>query len=716
VAAAVHSNSKAGLNSSSTTVRHVGNLRPIADRAAACRLIRSNRKQLLSILAIFLVAGCSSRPRPDKTTSTEQLPLRPLNVVVVTIDTLRADRLRCYGYANIETPVLDGIAERGVLFENAVAQSPLTPPSHASIFTGQNPTVHKVRNTGGFVLQSSARPLARILQEQGWDTAAFVGSAVLKKLFGFDNGFSVYDDEMPRPGGRTEFRDDPERNASAVVNRAIQWLHARPSGKPFMLWVHLYDPHIPYSPPPEFANKYRNRPYDGEIAYTDSQLGRLVAALEAKAPQDKTIVGVLSDHGESLGEHGEHTHGVFIYDSTLRIPFLIAGPGVPAGVRVKQQARSIDFLPTVLELMGGAKPANVQGLSLVPAFSGKAVATGVAYAETLYPKMNMNWSELRAIRTDRWKYIRAPRPELYDLTSDPREENNVIDRHAQEAKRFEAQLKDVISPGGNGTEKVGTAMVDERVLEQLKSLGYVGAPAGRSYELTGTGKDPKDAVAILKLIDEAESGSSRAPESKRIELLKQALSKDPQNPSLYYQLGGRLEKNGRYDEALQLYRTALKKGIESGRLHSRIADLLLRRGDKDAAIPEYEQAANINPADLDSQSNLATAYLEKGRIADAERVFKWILTSDASYSAAQNGLGLISIQKQDATAARRYFERAVELDPDLVEAHMNLGILYTMAGERARARASFETFLAKASPAQYGNIIPRVRQELAALR
>jgi tetratricopeptide (TPR) repeat protein len=263
---------------------------------------------------------------------------------------------------------------------------------------------------------------------------------------------------------------------------------------------------------------------------------------------------------------------------------------------------------------------------------------------------------------------------------------------------------------------VDTAMLDERVMDQLKSLGYLSGAGGRSYELAGTGIDPKDAVGILQLIDEAESGETTLPEPKRIELLRQALAKDPQNPSLYYQLGGRLEKNGRYDEALQLYRTALSKGIESGRLHSRIADLLLRRGEKDQAIVEYEKAAQINPADLDSQNNLATAYLEKGRVADAERVFKWILTNDGDYPAAQNGMGLVAIQKQDPNGARGYFERAAQLDPDLVEVHMNLGLLYEMAGDRPRARSSFETFLAKASPAQYGSIIPRVRQELAALK
>jgi tetratricopeptide (TPR) repeat protein len=425
---------------------------------------------------------------------------------------------------------------------------------------------------------------------------------------------------------------------------------------------------------------------------------------------------VLSDHGESLGEHGEHTHGIFIYDSTLRIPFIMAGPGIPAGLRLKQQARTIDFLPTLLDVMGGRAPSYVQGVSLVPAFSGKTAATDISYAETLYPKMNMNWSELRAIRTNRWKYIRAPRPELYDLASDPGETNNIIRQHAPEVQKFEAQLHNIAPPGQNGTEKVDTAMLDERVMDQLKSLGYLSGAGGRTYELSGTGIDPKDAVDILDLIDAAESGETNLPEPKRIELLRQALAKDPQNPSLYYQLGGRLEKNGRYDEALQLYRTALSKGIESGRLHSRIADLLLRRGEKDPAIVEYEKAAQINPADLDSQNNLATAYLEKGRLADAERVFKWILTNDGDYPAAQNGMGLVSIQKQDPTAARGYFERAAQLDPELVEVHMNLGLLYEMAGDRSRARASFETFLAKASPAQYGNIIPRVRQELAGLK
>ncbi|HXF25969.1 MAG TPA: sulfatase-like hydrolase/transferase, partial [Bryobacteraceae bacterium] len=580
-------------------------------------------------------------------------------------------------------------------------------------FTGQYPTVHHVRNTGGFILPSSARPLARILQEQGWDTAAFVSAAVLKKIFGFNNGFAVYDDQLPRPGNAEEFREDPERRAGDTVDRALQWLNTQ-SGKPYFLWVHLYDPHMPYNPPGAFAQEYRDRPYDGEIAYADEQLGRLFDAVQKKSPSGKTIVAVLSDHGESLSDHGEFTHGVFLYDSTLRIAFMMSGPGIPAGLRVKQQVRSVDFLPTILAMLGGSAPANVQGLSLVPVFSGKPVATDISYEETLYPKMALGWAELRAIRTNKWKYIRAPKPELYDLIHDPGETANVIAQHPEQVQKFEAQLNKIV--GNGGSEKVEANMVDQRVMDQLKSLGYLSGFSPRQYDLNGQGIDPKDRVGVLKLLYLAEDSRSHLPEERRIALLQEALRQDPTNPSLYYQLGGELEKTGQYETALHLYETALNKGIDNGRLHSRIADLALRRGDKDRAIAEYEKAARFNPSDLESQTNLATAYLEKGRVADAERVFQFVLANDPDYAAAQNGMGLIAIQKHDAAAARQYFEKAVQMDPDLMEAQMNLGLIYEMSGDRARARACFEKFLAKASRTQYASIIPKVKQELATLQ
>src|ERR1035437_7670997 len=668
----------------------------------------SSRKALWWCLcALAAGVGChrSGEPAPQ--------PPRPLNVVVITIDTLRPDHLHCYGYAAIETPTLDRIAKSGVLFENGVTQTPLTPPSHASIFTGLNPPTHKVRDTGGFVLSPSTPTLASLLQQRGWDTAAFISSSVLKKRFGFDHGFAVYDDRMPRPGKGHEFLEDAERRAGDTVDRAVDWLEKR-SDKPFFLWVHVYDPHTPYDPPAPYREEYKDRPYDGEIAYADRELGRLMDSLRRHSPPEKTLVAVLSDHGESLGEHGEYSHGVFLYDSTLRIAFLLSGPGVPSGLRVTQQARTIDFLPTILELIGSPAPAGIEGASLVPFFSGKDADTAISYAETLYPKINLGWAELRGIRTNQWKYIRAPRPELYDLSRDPGETNNVLAEHSSEVRKLEAQL--AAASRSAGPEKVETTPMDERTLAQLKTLGYTSGFSPRSFSLNGQGVDPKDRVAVLKLMDAAEQTRSPLSEPRRIELLQQAVRLDPTNPLLYYSLGAKLEKSGRYDEAMKLYRMAAEKGIENGRLRSRLGDLLVRSGKKAEAIAEYEKAALLDPADVASQANLANAYLELGRLADAERVYKAIVAIEPSSSAAQNGLGVLAIQRQDGTAARGYFEKAVELDPDMVEAHLNLGLLYQIAGDRGRARACFEQFLAKASPRQYAAVIPKVRAALAELQ
>jgi choline-sulfatase len=663
-------------------------------------------RPLLCCLCIAAAALLASCKRSENNGGSGATPaMRPLNLLVVTIDTLRPDHLHCYGYSKIESPNLDAIARDGVLFENAVTQAPLTPPSHASIFTGLNPPAHHVRDTGGFVLQPSTITLATILQQQGWDTAAFISSAVLKKLFGFNQGFAVYDDQMPKPGKGHEFDEDAERRAGETVDHAVRWLEAQ-SGKPYFLWVHVYDPHAPYQPPSPFREKYKERLYDGEIAYADHELGRLFDAVRKKSPGN-TLIAVLSDHGESLGEHGEYTHGVFLYDATLRIVFLLSGPGVPAGARIQSQARTIDFLPTILALMGGQPPVAVQGVSLTPCFAGKDSAT-LSYAETLYPKINMGWAELRAIRTNRWKYIRAPKPELYDLSQDPGETHNVIQGHEAEVRKFEARLNSVI--GSDGVEKVATSVVDERTLSQLKSLGYVSGFVSRSYDLKGQGIDPKDRTGVLKLLETVESGGLPMP--RRIEMLRKALAEDAADPHIYYELGAAYEKAGRSADAMKLYRSAIANGIQSGRLHSRLADLLVRAGQKDEAIPEYEKAAQFNPADLQSQANLATAYMEKGRLGDAERVYKWTLSIDPGYGTAYNGLGVIAIQRRDTATARGYFEKAVQLDPELADADLNLGLIYKMAGDRARARECFQAFLAKASPEQYGQVIPQVRQEL----
>jgi len=665
----------------------------------------------LCVAALLVLGACQSSSQKSVPASAGARAPGPLNLVLVTIDTLRADRLGCYGYSKIETPNLDQFAQRGVVLENAVAQAPLTAPSHASMLTGMYPTVHKVRDTGGFVLQPSNTTVAAILHQQGWDTAAFVGASVLKKSFGFNQGFAVYDDQMPKPGASKMASEYPERRAGEVVDRAIAWLGSQ-SGKPFFLWVHVFDPHSPYDPPAPFREKYAGRLYDGEVAYTDQQLGRLLETVGKKSPPENTLIAVLSDHGESLSEHGEYTHGVFLYDATLRIAFLLGGPGVPKGLRVKQQARTIDLLPTLLELMGIKAPQGAQGASLRPAFAGKEVPTAYSYAETLFTKINMGWAELRGIRTNRWKYIRAPKPELYDLVQDPAETTNVIAGRPAEAQELEAKLKAVT---GN-VEKVETAVVDRRTVEQLKSLGYLGGFSQRQYTLTGKGIDPKDRIEVLRLLYFAVSPDAGAPSSRRTAMLRQALTADPTNPTVYYHLGDEYGKAGRHNEAFKLYRDGISRGIRTGWIFSRLGWLYLQQENKDEAIASYERAAQLNPSDCESLSDLATAYLETGKVVDAERVYKWSLATDEEYAPAHNGLGLVAIRKQDLPAARGHFEKAVQLDPDLLEAQLNLGRIYKIMGAKARARACFKAFLAKASPAEYGEIIPKVREELAALQ
>jgi arylsulfatase A-like enzyme/Flp pilus assembly protein TadD len=640
----------------------------------------------------------------------QSVPPPQLNLLLVTIDTLRPDRLGCYGNSKIETPNLDQLAKKGVLFENAITPTPLTAPSHASMFTGVNPTVHKVRDTGGFILPTAQRTLAEILQQQGRDTAAFVGSAVLKKHFGLNAGFAVYDDEMPKTVAANIAGEFPERRAGAVVDRAIAWLGSQ-SGKPFFLWVHLFDPHSPYDPPAAFREKYRGRLYDGEIAYTDQQLGRLFAAVAKKAPAGNTLIGVLSDHGESLGEHGEYTHGVFLYDSTLRVAWMLSGPGVPSSMRIKSQAQTIDLLPTVLELMGVKAPAGIQGSSLTPAFKGKPVEAP-AYLETLYPKLNLGWAELRGIRTNRWKYIRAPKPELYDIAMDPGETTNVIASHPADVQQMESHLKNRAA----GVEKVETTMVDQRTMAQLKSLGYLGGSSGHEYTLTGKGIDPKDRIEVLKLLYLAVSPDARTPAAQKIPMLRRALAADAGNPSIYYHLGDAYGKTGQSSEAMKLYQEAIRNGLRNAWLFSRLGFLYLQQGNKDEAIVSYERAAQLNPSDSDSLNDLGMAYLETGRAADAERVFQWSLAADDRSALAYNGLGLVAIEKQDMSAARTAFEKAVHFDPDLLEAQLNLGRIYKMAGDNARARACFEAFLAKARPAEYGPVIAKIKAELAGMQ
>jgi arylsulfatase A-like enzyme/Flp pilus assembly protein TadD len=673
------------------------------------RLISPGRVSITGFCTLVLLALLSCKSSPKKEAA--EAVLKPVNIVLITLDTVRADHLHCYGYENIKTPTIDGLAARGVLFEKAVAQTPLTQPSHASMFTGTNPNVNHVRDTGGFALQPSSVTLATILRRHGWNTAGFISATVLKRIFGFAQGFTTYDDQLLQGISNMEIIARP---ANVTVDHAINWLNVQPD-KPFFMWVHLYDAHKPYDPPAEFRRQYPGGLYDAEIAFEDQQLGRLLSVVYKKSPADKTMVVLLSDHGEGLGQHGEEEHGVFLYDSTVRIAWIMAGPGIPAGVQVRQQAREIDLLPTVLDLMGGKVSSTVQGTSLAPAFSGKPVNTTYSYEETLYPKINMGWSELRGIHTADWMYVRAPKPELYDLDKDPGEVNNIIDAHPKEYRKLEAQLKKLSLLGNSDTEKVVANKMDQQTMKQLESLGYVSGFSARDIELNGKGADPKDMVGILKIMDTVDgAGAGKIPISRKIEMLQQALKQDPTNPTIYYLLVDLYEKANQIPQALQACLDALNHNIHSGVIYSRLGNLYLRQGNLNEAAIYYKQAAQLNPLDVQGQSDMAAAYLQTGQFADAARIFHWILTIQP-YAPAYNGLGIIADNRNDTADARKNFERAVQVDSTYVEGQLNLGIVCADTHDVSCARTAFKQFLAYAPPS-YGKMIVKVKAALVDLR
>jgi choline-sulfatase len=668
-------------------------------------------------LGVLAIAGCKSSPKSSNTQTSAQtvphsiVPPQRVNVVLITLDTVRADHLHCYGYEKIKTPNIDALANSGVLFEKAVTQTPLTGPSHASIFTGLNPNVHHVRDTGGFALQPSSVTLASILQENGWDTTGFISAPVLNKLFGFNQGFSFYDDQTPQAGRSGAVGESlSDRPGNVTVDHAIKWLNGQ-SDKPFFVWLHLYDAHLPYHPPAEFRKQYPKNLYDAEIAFEDQQLGRFLDAVREKYPQGKTMIVLLSDHGEGLGQHGEAAHGIFLYDSTVRIAWIMSGPGIPAGLRIKQQVREIDVLPTIVNLLGGKPSAVIQGVSVVPAFSGKPISTEYSYEETLYPKINMGWSELRGIHTDHWMYIRAPKPELYDLDHDPGELKNVIGSQPKEFRELEAKLKQLSRLGTDDTETVVTSQMDQHTLDQLRSLGYVGGASDASVQLNGKGADPKDMLPVLRAVDILTGpGSENIPPARAIELNQKALKQDPTNPFLYSNLGDLYQKIGKNDLALAANLDALHHGIHTTRLLTRLGNLYIDSNHLQEAIVMFQQAVKQNPKDAETESNLADAYLSNNQSAEAEQVFREI-NARHPYPKAYNGLGVIAMRQHDFASARTNLERAIELDPTYPEARYDLGVLCDETHDYVCEKNAFQIFIAHVSPV-YQHLMPSAQYHL----
>jgi arylsulfatase A-like enzyme/Tfp pilus assembly protein PilF len=662
---------------------------------------------------IFAWLAASQRADPQAGRDPAASTVRPRSALLITLDTMRADRLGAYGYSSARTPNLDALARRGVRFDDATAPAPITGPSHAAILTGMLPGRLSVFDNATTALPESASTIAEVLSPKGFATGAFVGAFILDRPYGFAQGFDTFESGFSRVDSGTEA--NTERPANEVVDEALAWLSSVPGDLPFFGWVHLYDAHVRYSPPAPFSPDY-----DGEVAFVDQQVGRLLAALRARGTMDSTLVIAIGDHGESLGEHGEDEHGVFLYDAVLRIPFIATGPGVKAGHVVAEQVRALDVVPTILDLLGIAVPQGSDGVSLKPLLEG-GTRTQIppSYAESLYPKLHFGWSDLRAIRADGWKAIDAPKPELYNLREDPREQNNL---YASQRALADRMIADASRLGRELTAKTSVAapQPDPETLERLRSLGYVGTSAAKPGGVRGP--DPKDHInerreyntLIAEAIDDLRGGrpESAVPKFQRlIRINERAYDLHLFLGEAYERLGQREPALGEYEYAALLNPKSVIPLVAAAQLHLRLGDvgsarerhrqavavqpqayevlvLSARILEMDArpreALTIYERAVTRNPVNPRARIEIVRLATQFGRWDVAERHLRQLL--EMSYQPARThfALGRVAQAQGRTDDAASNYREALRLDPSLVMAQEELRALEGKNGDIRR--------------------------------
>ncbi len=658
--------------------------------------------------ALTLLASC----RGGAGTPLGPLPsgLRPeqLNLVVVTLDTTRADRLGCYGGTQVETPHLDALAAGGTLFERAISPVPLTLPAHCSLFTGKLPAAHGVRDNGGFQLAADQTTLAEVLRQRGWATGGFVAAYVLDHRWGIAQGFDRYYDDFDLSRFKTVSMGNIQRRGDDVVAHALDWIASQGSRR-FFAWVHLYDPHAPYDPPEPWKSRYAGHPYNGEIAWTDELVGRLLAGLDRAGVRGRTVLAVLADHGESLGEHGETGHGYFVYEPTTHVPFLLAAPYPNlAGRRVASVVRNIDVAPTLLDLLGqpGALPAA--GHSLVPLLGQRDVSALTAaaapqpdadegYSEAFYARFHFGWAELRAVRTARYHFIEAPRAELYDLAVDPGETHNLAGDERRVVADLRARLAEIDRTTATAASAAAPVEEDEDTLRRLAALGYVGSLAKPSTTSFRELPDPKDRLPVYALInharEETEDDKPGATE-RTIALLREALAQDPEVIDAWFLLGNAYARQKSWEQAAECYRTTLAKRPDHDYAAVGLADTMVAEGKVDDAIVGYRRFLEHDPGNAQILYRLAQVELDAGRDDAAAEYFRKTLTAEPQTARAEVGLAVVAFRRHDLDAAEQSIARALAIDPKARHARYNLALVREERGDLPGAEAAYRSELA----------------------
>jgi arylsulfatase A-like enzyme/predicted Zn-dependent protease len=612
-----------------------------------------------------------------------------LNLVVVTLDTTRADRIGCYGAKDVATPRLDGLAVGGVRFDAAVSPMPLTLPAHCTLFTGLLPGAHGVRDNGGFKLAAEHVTLAEVLKEHGFETGGFVSAFVLDHRWGIAQGFDKYYDEFDLTQQEKLSMGEIQRPGNVTVDHALEWIRGVRDRR-FFAWVHLYDPHSPYDPPEPYKNRYAGRPYDGEIAWTDSLVGRLIDALKELDLTKKTVVVVMADHGESLGEHGEHGHGYFVYEQVTHVPFILATPYAHTHGRViPSVVRSIDVAPTALELLGLAGALPGTGVSLVPLISGANAEPGDGYSESYYARFHYGWSELRAVRTKRWHFIEAPKAELYDLSADPGETVNLATRELSTLDTLRGALSEFERESIAKLAATAPVEEDEETLRRLASLGYVGGTTiddGRSWRDL---PDPKDRLPVYDRLNKIREVVKEGKTDEAIPLLLSVLKDAPEVIDAYYTLGNCYFKKKSFEEAARYYRKTLELRPDHDYAMIGLADTLVAQGKVQDAIAGYEHFLNQDAGNAQILYRLAQVQLDAGDDAAAAANFKKTLAVEPDTARAEVGLGVVAFHEGKPLEAKAALTRALALDPKARWARYNMALVAESEGDTAAAIAGY---------------------------
>jgi len=620
-----------------------------------------------------------------------------LNIILFTIDTLRADHLECYGYDKAKSPQINRLANEGILFEHNIVQAPLTLPSHASILTGTYPLLHGVRDNGGFYLDESHHTMAESLKNKGYTTGAFVGAFVLDSRWGLDQGFDYYYDKFDLTKYKKISLDSVQRRGDEVLAEVYNWLENKSQQK-FFAWIHLYDPHTPYDPPEPYKTEYRGRLfglYDGEIAYVDQLMGEFRDFMEKKDLMDKTLIIFTADHGESLGEHRESAHGFFIYDSDIRVPLIIRFPeGKFAGHVISNQVRSIDIMPTVLHLLGDEIPESVQGKSLLSLIlEDGAQDELLAYSETYWPRYHYGWSELKSLRNGQYKFIDAPQPELYDIYEDPREVNNLISKKTSLGHEMKKELLALIEENAaEGIEEIGPSKIDNDSLEKLQALGYIGSFHTKAKEKEGKLADPKDKIELYNEIKLAQFFVTEERMDEAEKKIKDVLGKDPSVLEARYILGNIYSKQNKYDEAIEEFRKALEVDPDYYEAIFGMAITYKKGGMFDEAIVGFKRMVEMDPKDTKSFLHLGDIYHERGQLEEAKNYLKSGIAINPEAPVFHNKLGAVYLKLNMYEEAEQEIRKALSIERSipLPNAHFNMALLHEARGEIDQAILEYE--------------------------